>query len=218
MTIAIEPIPDTGLLSLIQWLSPAFPTGAFAYSHGLEVAMAGGEVRDGQGLRDWLGDVLERGSGWTDAVLLARGLQPEADLDALSDLARALAASAERLRETEDQGAAFAATTAALTGQDWPARPLPLAVAQAARVLHLPVSQVIGIYLHGFASNLVSCALRFIPLGQTEGQATLAKLHPVIGRLTMAAAQPGAELATAALRADLQSMAHETLQPRIFRT
>ena len=29
-------------LSLIQWLSPAFPTGGFAYSHGLEQAMTDG--------------------------------------------------------------------------------------------------------------------------------------------------------------------------------
>ena len=93
MTIAIDPMPDISLLTLVQWLSPAFPTGAFAYSHGLEVAMAAGEVRDGCGLGLWLADVLERGSGWTDAVLLARGLVPAADLDALSDLARALAPS-----------------------------------------------------------------------------------------------------------------------------
>jgi urease accessory protein len=214
MTIAT----DTSILSLVQWLSPAFPTGAFAYSHGLEVAMALGEVRDAHDLSLLLRDVLEHGSGWTDAVLLARGLLPDADLDALSDIARALAPSAERLRETVDQGAAFALTTAALTGQDHPARPLPVAVAQAARALRLPRGQIIGVYLHAFTSNLVSCAVRFIPLGQTTGQATLAALHPVISRLANAATRPGAMLATAALRADLGSMAHETLQPRIFRT
>ena len=32
----------TALLTLVQWLSPAFPTGAFAYSHGLEQAVASG--------------------------------------------------------------------------------------------------------------------------------------------------------------------------------
>ena len=39
--------PDaTALLSLVQWLSPAFPTGAFAYSHGLEQAVSVGDVAD----------------------------------------------------------------------------------------------------------------------------------------------------------------------------
>ncbi len=28
-----------GLMRLLTWLSPAFPTGAFAYSHGLEWAV-----------------------------------------------------------------------------------------------------------------------------------------------------------------------------------
>ena len=28
------------LLTLVQWLSPAFPTGAFAYSHGLEAVIS----------------------------------------------------------------------------------------------------------------------------------------------------------------------------------
>ncbi len=207
-----------GLLSLVQWLSPAFPTGAYAYSHGLEVAMAAGEVTDTETLTDWLSDILTHGSGWTDAVLLARGLVPGAPLDPLADLAQALAASAERWQETRDQGAALAATVAALTGADQPPYPLPVAIAHAARPLGLPVEQVVGLYLHAFASNLVSCAVRFIPLGQTQGQQVLAALHPHITRLARAATHPDAQLATSALRADVHSLLHETHQPRIFRT
>ncbi|NJS38610.1 MAG: aminotransferase class I/II-fold pyridoxal phosphate-dependent enzyme [Rhodobacteraceae bacterium] len=33
----------TDLLTLVQWLSPAFPTGGYAYSHGLEEVIYGGE-------------------------------------------------------------------------------------------------------------------------------------------------------------------------------
>ena len=130
------------LLSLVQWLSPSFPTGGFAYSHGLEAAMVAGDVTDAATLQDWVAGVLRYGAGRTAAVLLARGLDEGADLDVLSDLARALAGSAERLRETVDQGAAFAATMGALAGADDPARPLPLAVAQAARGLGMPAVQV----------------------------------------------------------------------------
>ncbi len=35
------------------------------------------------------------------------------------------------------------------------------------------------VYLHGFAGNLVSAALRLVPLGQTDGQAVLAALAPL---------------------------------------
>ncbi|TKA96518.1 urease accessory protein UreF, partial [Cereibacter changlensis] len=77
-----------GLLSLVQWLSPAFPTGGFAYSHGLEWAISAGEVRDGASVERWLADVLRFGAGRTDAILLAQALAADADLGALTDIAR----------------------------------------------------------------------------------------------------------------------------------
>ena len=40
--------------TLAAWLSPGFPVGAFAYSHGLEWAVHAGDVRCRQTLLDWL--------------------------------------------------------------------------------------------------------------------------------------------------------------------
>lgn len=209
----------TDLLALVQWLSPAFPTGAFAASHGLEWAVAAGEVRTADDVAGWLADVLEFGAGWQDAVLLALALAPGADHGALTGLARALAGSAERLGETLDQGAAFARTVAALTGRELVARPLPVAVGEAAGGLDLAVAEVVALYLHGFAGNLVSVAVRFVPLGQTEGQAVLAGLHPLITRLAARAVGSGLDdLAAAAFGADLAAMQHETMDVRIYRT
>ncbi|WP_101340581.1 urease accessory protein UreF [Cereibacter azotoformans] len=206
------------LLTLVQWLSPAFPTGAFAYSHGLEWAIAEGEVQDAAGVEQWVADILRFGSGRTDAILLAHALKGH-DLEALSDLARALAPSAERLRETEEQGAAFAATTAALTGRALPPRPLPLAIGQAAAALGRPVTEVLELTLHAFAANLVSAAVRFVPLGQTEGQAILSRLHPLIEEIAREAAEAPIEaIGSAAVRGDLAAMRHETQQVRIFKT
>lgn len=210
---------DPGLLCLVQWLSPAFPTGGYACSHGLEWAIAAGDVTGGQAVRDWIGDILTHGSGRTDAILLAHALKDDADMADLADLARALAPSAERLRETEEQGAAFAIATSALVGQDLPPLPLPLAVGQAARGFHLPVAQVIALYLHSFAANLVSAAVRFVPLGQTEGQQILASLHAVIQPLASeTATAPLAAITTAAFRGDTAAMRHETMDVRIFKT
>ncbi len=212
-------IPDpTALLSLVQWLSPAFPTGAFAYSHGLEQAISAGDVRSEAALSEWLGDILAHGAGWNDAVLLASALRGEAVAE-LADLARALAGSAERLRETEEQGAAFARARAEMTGATAEPLPLPLAVAVAARDLALPREQVLALFLHSFAANLVSAGVRFIPLGQSAGQRVLAGLHPLIVELSArAAVATCADLAQTAFRADIQSMAHEGLDVRIFKT
>lgn len=203
-------------LSLIQWLSPAFPTGGFAYSHGLEQAMSEG-LRDASGIADWVAQVLEHGGGWLDAVLLAQVLQG-ADAAEMTDLACAMAGSAERLRETLDQGRAFAATVSAL-GHAVPPCPLPVAAGLAARGMDLPAQDIIAHYLHSFAANLISAATRFLPLGQAQAQAALAGLHPLIARLAAQAAGSDADaLATCCFAADLAAMRHETLDVRIFRT
>jgi urease accessory protein len=41
---------NADLMQLMQWLSPAFPLGSFAYSHGLETSIASGEVSDAAAL------------------------------------------------------------------------------------------------------------------------------------------------------------------------
>ena len=218
MTSATRTSMQPGLLTLVQWLSPAFPTGAFACSHGLETAIADGRLADAAAVQDWLSTLLLHGTGWQDAVLLAQGLQG-GNLDQLSDLARALAGSAERLAETMDQGTAFARTVAHVTARPLPPRPLPLAVAEAAAPLALPVADAVALYLHAFASNLVTIAVRAVPLGQSQGQAILTALHPAIIALAQRAATATPEdLASSAFAADLAAMAHETLQPRLFRT
>lgn len=207
------------LLSLVQWLSPAFPTGGFAYSHGLEQAVTDGTLRDGAGLSVWLTSILRHGAGRQDAILLAASLCDGADHDALSALARALAPSAERLSETVEQGAALARAVSAVTGRDLPARPLPVAMGEAAAPLGLPPAQVIAIYLHAFASNLTSAAVRFVPLGQNEGQSVLAGLHSLISALADEAVTLGPDdIASAVIGADIAAMRHETMDVRIFKT
>lgn len=210
---------DADLLKLVQWLSPAFPVGGYAYSHGLETAIASGRVRNAATLAAWLSTVLRDGSGRADAVLLCAAMAPGADTAALSDLAAALAASSERWTETLEQGRAFTATHNALSGNDFPAAPLPIAVGRAAAALRLTPGRVAALYLHAFASNLVSAAVRFVPLGQTEGQAVLAGLHAEIEAVASEAARTSPDcIVTSAFGADLAAMAHETLAVRIFRT
>ena len=214
------PMTETAdLLALAQWLSPAYPVGAFAWSHGLEAAIEAGAVADANALQDWLDALLRHGAGWSDAVILSaahRGDAPDAELAAL---AAALAPSRERRAETVEQGGAFARTTAALAGHpSWPA-PYPVAVGRAARALALPTAQVAALYLQAFAGNLVSAAVRFVPLGQTEGQRVLARLAPAIETTAAeAAAAPLAALGGAAFRSDIAAMTHETLATRIFRS
>ena len=117
------------------------------------------------------GNILRFGAGWQDAVLLAHAL--EGDRDALDDLARALAPCAERLQESLDQGTALARTVSGITGRALPPRMLPVAVAEAAAPLALPKEDVIALYLQGFAGNLVTVAIRHVPLARPRGRRCL---------------------------------------------
>ena len=65
------------LQKLLTWLSPAFPVGAFAWSAGLETAIAERTVRDSAALQNWLEGALAHGGIRTDAILLAHAWRAE---------------------------------------------------------------------------------------------------------------------------------------------
>ncbi|AJE48105.1 urease accessory protein UreF [Celeribacter indicus] len=209
---------DRDLLTLTQWLSPAFPLGAFAYSHALELAVSEGRVREATELQDWLAATLRFGAGRVDAALLAMTRQG-AEAAEMAALAEALAGTRERWAETFEQGTAFMRTVAQMGGPEIPASALPVAVGVAARPLSLATRTVVSLYLHGFTSNLVSAGVRFVPLGQAAGQRVLAALHPVIAEVAEAALDTRAEtLTTGSFAADLSSARHEDMDVRIFKT
>ena len=209
---------STELLALTQWLSPSFPLGAFSYSHGLEAAVASSAVHDARSLERWIADLVLRGSAQMDAVILVhvlRGGEPEA----AAATAEALATSAERWEETRDMGAAFARTYSEMTGEDRPGYPFPVALGLAARRFSMVPETVAMLFLQSFAANQVGCAQRAMPLGQGTAQGVLHRLSPVIADAAGSAAHGDLDrLASSALGADIAAMAHETLQPRVFRT
>ena len=218
MTTTIMTTPEAARLQLVQFLSPAFPVGGFAWSQGLEQAMDQGAVTRAT-LPQWLADWLDHGAGWTDAVLVALALAPDADHAALDDLARAACLTAERLSETVEQGTAFAANIAALTGNDQRPAALPVAFGRACAAMPLPAPEIIAAYLLAQVQAQISAAVRFMPLGPVQGQAMLATMHPaILTRATQAANATQGDLASATWGADIAQMRHETMTTRIFRS
>lgn len=214
-------ITDAHILTLTQWFSPAFPIGAFAYSHGLETAIKSGQIATSGDLFAWLSDVIQHGSGRNDCILIraAYRCEDEAALGEVNAAACAFSGSAERLKETTLQGAAFAKTTNAIWNGEAPDCANPVAVGCAARRLDLPVGLTASMYLQAFASNLVSAAIRLVPLGQTEGQGTLTALTPLC--LKIADDTEFADINdmhSTAFLSDIAAMKHETMEHRIFRT
>jgi len=216
------------LVKLLTWLSPAFPTGAYAYSHGLEWAVEAGDIRTEHDLFAWAEDVLRHGSGRADAILLrlAHAARDPAALAAIAELAAAAQPARERRAETLGQGDAFAIAAEVwgaplLAGLRTGSRPIayPIAVGVLAAAHEVPVDPATCAFLHAFASNLISAAVRLVPLGQTAGLRVLSALEPAVQ--DMAEQTRGAtldDLGGACFRSDIAAMRHETQYTRLFRT
>ncbi|KQQ07124.1 urease accessory protein UreF [Methylobacterium sp. Leaf122] len=234
-TIIRTPMIDA--LRLMAWLSPTYPVGAFAYSHGLEWAVECGDVRDAATLGDWLADVLERGAGRNDMIFCAAAHRvTEAGDDAglaeilaeINDLALALAPSRELHLETSQQGRSFLDATL----RAWPCPALttvadrlnaevayPVAVGAAAGAHGVAREATVAAYGLACVQNLVSAALRVAPVGQSAGTTILAALTPRVAALAETLHDAGLDaLGSATLRLDLGSFRHETQYSRIFRS
>ncbi|GGE20630.1 urease accessory protein UreF [Aureimonas endophytica] len=219
-----EPAPAAAdpraLVRLATWLSPAFPVGGFAYSHGLEAAFEGGLARGATAVRDWIATLLESGSGWNDLVLFAEAFRAGEAADrlaAVTELAEALAGSAERRLETLALGEAFAKAVG--PWETVPSAPYPVAVGLAARRSGLPLEAALAAYAQGFAANLLGAATRLAPLGQSEAMRAARELEPaILAAAGRAARSTPDDLGSAAILSDIAAMRHETLRTRLFRS
>jgi urease accessory protein len=214
-----------GAMRLVTWLSPAFPTGAFAYSHALEWAVEVGDITNPDQLQTWLADVLRLGSGRGDAILLRlahRTCHDQAALAELASFAAAAAPSRERQAETLHQGAAFLLAAGAWQQQVMPPDidvAYPVAVGALAGRSGIAEETTAAAYLQSLTSNFISAAVRLVPLGQTAGLRVLAALEPVIlGLLDETRAVGLDDFGGACFRSDIASMRHETQYTRLFRT
>ncbi|MBA5777067.1 urease accessory protein UreF [Stappia sp. F7233] len=221
------------LYRLMTWLSPSYPVGAFAYSQGLEGAVTLGHVHDRHSAGEFISESLDCGALWSDAVILAASHKAAAaqDWPALKEIngfARAFLLTAELKLESLSLGRAFLDTTA----EAWPTSMLhrlrqgvlgeiayPVAVASAAAGHGIALTQTLEACLHAGVANLVSAAIRLVPLGQSEGQSIIAGLEGKIRAVAERAMTTEIEdLATASFAAEISSMLHETQTTRLFRS
>ncbi|MEM7611398.1 MAG: urease accessory UreF family protein [Pseudomonadota bacterium] len=216
---------------LLSWLSPSFPVGAYAFSHGLEYAVESGQLRTASEVESWLADLITAGSGQSDLRFAAAAWHAGEDLAQLADIAAlslAFCVSAEIRRESVAQGDAFVATIDAA----WPCRavdtvnaacrgevPYPVAVGSIARSHEIDCHSMLTAYAHGFTANLTSAAVRLVPLGQTDGQRTTANLSDAVAdAVALAAAASLDDISSNTIMSDIASMRHETQYTRLFRS
>lgn len=222
------------LYRLLAWLSPAYPIGAFSYSHGVETAIEEGFIKDRASLIAWLRSVVAEGTGRVDGALFAAAWHAASErdwptFDAIAERAAAWRGTSEMALESRQQGGSFLS----ITRTAWPHADLdaadrrlngeialPVAVALAAAAHAIPLEAALGGYLHAFAANLISAAVRAVPLGQSDGQRALAALENTVNETVAAALAVESldEVGTATPLLDWCSLRHETQYTRLFRS
>jgi urease accessory protein len=229
-------LPPLALLRLQGWLSPAFPTGSYSYSHSVEWAVEAGHVQDRKSLVDWLEADLSYGSGRNEAIFFSEAWRyamgdDRAKLYEIAELAAAFRGSSEFALESSQQGAACLATLRRVWPDrllDWlseivgerniqPTFSVVLGIRSARQ--GIPVSLALPRFLQSYIANLVTAGVRLVPLGQTDGQLAIAELEQAILAASVEAERATiADLGSAAFMVDLASMEHETQYTRLFRS
>jgi urease accessory protein len=224
------------LLRQQSWLSPAFPTGSYSYSHGIEWAVEAGQIHDRKSLVGWLEADLCYGSGRNEAIFFIEAWRSATEDDCeklleIAELAAAFRGTSEFALETSQQATACLATLRRV----WP-DPLLESLSELLSDLRIaPVfSVVLGVraarqdipatlalpaFLQSYVANWVTAGVRLIPLGQTDGQLAIAELEPAV--LALASKSQEAtihDVGSAAFMVDLASAFHETQYTRLFRS
>ncbi len=224
------------LLRQQSWLSPAFPTGSYSYSHAIEWAVEAGDIHDRKSLVDWLEADLCYGSGRNEAIFFIEAWRcaTEGDCEKLikvAELAAAFRGTSEFALETSQQAASCLATLRRV----WPdplieslsellleLRVTPvLSVVLGVRTARqsIPVTLALPTFLQSYLANLVTAGVRLVPLGQSDGQLTIAELEePVLSASLEAERATIQDLGSAAFMVDLASASHETQYTRLFRS
>lgn len=219
-------------LKLLALASPALPVGAFAYSQGLEAAVAVGWVRDEASTHLWLTDLLDQVWANYDAPMVAamteaaRGAQMDGDTARLRILDERFAAareSAELFAESRQLGGALVRLLPQLGVCGWPSsipEPCwPTVWAWVCAAWQLPRAAAVGGYLYAACENAVLAAVKLVPLGQAAGQRLLMDLRPrVVQVAERSSARPFGPIRSSAPALALVSSWHETLYTRLYRS
>lgn len=229
---------------MLQLTSPALPVGAYSYSEGLEYLCHQHVVRSESDLYQWLKRELQFGFITNEATIALRAHQgfSSGDLSALTAWNDWLSAA----RETEEIRLAswqmgqsliklwwqiadrqtdltsksiYELLPSAKDNQQGKGCNYAIAFGIVAASLNIdPDTTSLG-YIYSWVSNLVSAAVRLVPLGQTAGQQVIFNLGADISICTrQALVRSEHDLEWCGWGASLASANHETQYSRLFRS
>jgi urease accessory protein len=221
---------DAALLRLFQLSSAALPIGAFAYSQGLEQAVALGDVKCRDSASSWIVGMLRRSVLSLDVPVFGRLHAAFSDDDARgvrrwNDYLFAARGSAELRAEERQVGAALArllSRQGVERATPWMSDTrvtLATAFALASVTWAAPRDQAALAYVFAWSEAQVGAATRLVPLGQTDAQCVLSSLIACAAEGMAEALSCGdVDLSSTTPGQLLLSALHETQYSRLFRS
>tara|TARA_B100001248_G_scaffold129623_1_gene97190 strand:- start:147 stop:860 length:714 start_codon:yes stop_codon:yes gene_type:complete len=221
------------LHTVLTWFSPSYPIGSYAYSHGLEYAVEEGLVKDPQTLLGWIRDLLFFGTGYNDSIIINSIYDSVAndncvEFDYISQIANAIKPTKEIALESYQQGVSFknilmdvysnSNLTFYLNRLD-DCITYPSVVGVAGGIFEVEKKLLLHSYLHAFTSNILSAALRIMPIGQTEIQKIIFQMKGNVEEMTNKSLGLSlSDLGSSVFISDWASSKHQNQYTRLFRS
>ena len=221
---------------LLHLSSMALPVGGFAYSQGLEQAIEAGLINSPASACRWIEDCALHNLSRQECVLWHRVFEAAKVRDVnqiveLNDLLFALKETAELRLEARQMGQSFAGLFPKWPQAVWLCD-LDLApvgwtytTAHASLCAAAGLSALTGLtsFLWAWCENQVLCIVKHLPMGQSQGQALLQELKPVLERIVLERLQSSQvcvsdKFGSAAVGFAINSARHETQYSRLFRS
>jgi len=221
---------EQALLRLFQLSSAALPIGAFAYSQGLEQAVAFGDVRCRESAAAWICGMLAYSVFSLDVPIFARQYRALSSGEATAvrrynDYLFAARGTAELRAEERQLGSSLArllAKQGVVGASDWVTDPrvtLATAFALASVAWSAPLEQAALAYTFAWAEAQVGAATRLIPLGQSDAQQVLGRLiETAAEKIQAALSRTDDEIGASTPGQIMLSALHETQYSRLFRS
>lgn len=219
------------LLRLLHLCDSLFPTGGFAHSDGLEAATSAGLVASAADLRQWMDVCLDETLGRSDgpAVWMAADRFLTGRLDALEELdaeVHALRPSSAARQASRTMGARLMKTwqrmhphpdIERLLAVPERAHTLPVAFGVVCASTGIDARTAVEGFIYTRLAATVSCAMRLMPIGQSEAHAVLASvLAGVPVAVDAMVARRQVEAFAPVL--DVAVMSQQYVQSRLFRS
>jgi len=232
MDIKISPphSNNSSLLKLMRLTSPSLPIGGYSYSQGLEFAVSSGWVHDVPSALDWIQGLLKHSLMNVDLPIFVRlyASWKGDNLEKVSywnDFLIANRDSFELQEEDRQMGKALARLLVDLGLNE--AKPFLRApygcflslFSLAAERWNISLDDAANGFLWMWAENKVLCAMKLVPLGQTDGQKILSVVIEIISQvIDHGLALTDEDIGYSAPGQGIASALHETQYTRLFRS